>query len=405
LQAPEAKTREFSENSHGEFRLDCLFEGWNNVRVGSITEADKTLGATASSCDPRRVLLSRIAAGTSFAKAPRLRELLLYLGESALKAPQTPLTEQQVGIAVFNRSAGYDTSSDTIVRVQASEIRKRLKHYFDSEGRQEPIVMDLPRGSYVPVFYYRQEEAREGVRTEVAPLQSKETKTASLETAAPRELEPSPADEIRKPAVPTRSALVTWLASLLGIALLLCAWLAYQNARLRIQPATAVSQNHLLNVLPGECVATLAGKGWTQASFPVQTRIFTATFDAIPGAATARVNDVVAISDGAQNTISKFPVIVAFSETGYILARNGSNYTAVNTIRYTPDVMYHFRLVIDVPAHTYAVYVTPSGGAELTVGTNFAFRSEAGDVRSLNSIGSLVDTESGAITFCNFSLT
>jgi hypothetical protein len=135
----------------------------------------------------------------------------------------------------------------------------------------------------------------------------------------------------------------------------------------------------------------------------VQTRIFTAAFDATAGAA-VRTNDVIAVSDGAQTQINRFPVIVAFSETGYILARNGSNYTAANAIRYTNGAVYHFRLVIDVPAHTYAVYVTPPGGTEVTVGTNFAFRPEASGMKSLNSIGSLVDSDSGAITFCNFTL-
>jgi hypothetical protein len=316
------------------------------------------------------------------------------------------LTEQQVGVAVFNRPPGYDTSADTIVRVQASEIRKRLKHYFAGEGLEEPIVMDLPRGSYVPVFYYRREEALDGVRTKVAPPEDRAPlQDRTPEPEAPRESEPNKKEdtEVRNPSLPTRSRLVLWLGSLLGVAVLLCTWLAYQNVRLRTQPATAVSQNHFLSVMPGKCAATSAGKGWTNISFPVQTGIFTATFDAIPGAA-ARVNDVVAISDGAQSTINKFPVIVAFSETGYILARNGGNYTAANAIRYTTGMSYHFRMVVDVPAHSYAVYVTPPGGSETTVGTNFAFRSEASSVRSLNSIGSTVDSQAGVITFCNFSL-
>jgi hypothetical protein len=372
--------------------------------VGSITEVGKTLGNTESSYDPRRALLSRIAGSASFVKAPRLRELLVYLGESALQKPPAQLTEQQVGVAVFNRSAGYDTSADTIVRVQASEIRKRLKYYFAAEGLEESIIMDLPRGSYLPVFYYRRDDGLEGIRTQVAPLEDQETKTASIEPGAPPESALSATEEVRNRPAPRRGALVSWLASLLGIAIMLCVWLAYQNARLRTQPAAAViSQNHPVNVLPGKCVSTSAGKGWTSTSFPVQTRIFTATFDAIPSPA-APINDVVAISDGAQNQINKFPVIVAFSETGYILARNGSNYTAVNAIRYTSDATYHFRVVIDVPAHTYAVYVTPPGGTEVTVGTSFAFRSEANGVRSLNFVGSQVDSPSGAITLCNFSL-
>jgi hypothetical protein len=371
--------------------------------VGSATEVGKTLGNTQAPYDARRALLDRLAASAPFAKAPRLRELLLYLGESALQKPAMPLTEQQVGVAVFNRSPGYDTAADTIVRVQASEIRKRLKYYFAAEGLPEPIIMELPRGSYLPLFYYRREEGPEGVRSEVAPGQSEETKTSYPEVAVPRELELAPSEERRNRTAPARSALVPWLASFLVVAILSCAWLAYQNARLRTQTAATTSHNQLLSPLPGKCVSVSAGKGWTNTAFPLQTRIFTAAFDATAGGA-ARINDVIAISDGAQSQISKFPVIVAFSETGYILARNGSNYTAVNAIRYTSGAVYHFRLVIDVPARAYAVYVTPPGGTELTVGTSFVFRPEASGVKSLNSIGSLVDSDAGAITFCNFTL-
>ena len=372
-----------------------------------MAKVDEVVDNPQSLDDPRRTLLSRVAASASFAKAARLRELLLYLAECSLRTPQTSLTEQQIGIAVFNRLPGYDTAADTIVRVQVSEVRKRLKYFFASEGIREPIVIELPRGSYVLNFYRR--EALQGIRTEVTAPPQNEARNDEIVTAYPetRESEPrepklAPIDESRNVA-PARSALVPWLASLLGVAVLLCGWLAYQNVQLRKQPLAELSRGHSLHVLPGKCVSTAAGKGWTNTPFPVQTRIFTASFDATPGAA-ARINDVVAISDGAQSQISRFSILIAFSETGYILARNGNNYTAVNAIRYSSSTSYHFRLVIDVPARTYSVYVTPPGSTEIPVGTNFAFRAEASDIKSLNSIGSLVESQSGAITFCNFDL-
>ena len=371
--------------------------------MASFTEAANALGKSDPGCDPRRALLSRVAASASFAKAPRLRKLLLYLGESALTTPQLALTEQQVGVAVFDRPPGYDTSADTIVRVQASEIRKRLKYYFAGEGFDQPIIMDLPRGSYVPVFYYRADQGIEGVRTEVAAVQDV-GKSASPEALAPgRGKLPPPAELGRVSPARAPSSLVSWLLLLLSASLLLCAGLAYQNFQLRSERISTPPSNHLANVLPGKCLSTSAGKGWTNVSFPVQTRIFTASFDATAGVA-SRVNDVIGISEEAQNLISKYSIIVAFSETGYILARSGNHYTAVNAVRYTASTPYHFRLVIDVPAHTYSVYVTPPGGTELTIGTNFGFRSEANDVKSLNSLGGQVDSSSGAITFCNLAV-
>ena len=62
------------------------------------------------------------------------------------------LHEQQIGIAVFGRSPSYDTSQDNIVRVNAMELRKRIDLYFADEGQNEPLVFEIPRGSYVPVF-------------------------------------------------------------------------------------------------------------------------------------------------------------------------------------------------------------------------------------------------------------
>lgn len=63
--------------------------------------------------------------------------------------------EQEVGHKVFGRPPEYDTASDNIVRVHASTLRKRLEQYFASEGRDEPVTIELPKGNYAPVFRER----------------------------------------------------------------------------------------------------------------------------------------------------------------------------------------------------------------------------------------------------------
>jgi hypothetical protein len=100
-------------------------------------------------------LLHRIGASAAFQKSNRLRELLLYVGKRKLEDPQCSIPEQEIGIAVFGRPAGYDTGQDNLVRVQASQLRKRLQQYFAGEGRGEPIVVELPKGGYAPVFHPR----------------------------------------------------------------------------------------------------------------------------------------------------------------------------------------------------------------------------------------------------------
>ena len=58
---------------------------------------------------------------------------------------------------VFGRPADYDTSHDTLVRVQVSQLRKKLQEHFSEEGRDEPLIIEIPKGNYVPVFRPRAE--------------------------------------------------------------------------------------------------------------------------------------------------------------------------------------------------------------------------------------------------------
>ena len=105
--------------------------------------------------DPRWQLVERVAGSSSFRKAQRLREMLLYLTDRVLRSPGAAIHEQEIGQAVFGRSPDYDTSQDSLVRVHASNLRRRLAEYFSGEGAAEPIVLDLPPGSYAPVFRKR----------------------------------------------------------------------------------------------------------------------------------------------------------------------------------------------------------------------------------------------------------
>ncbi len=105
-------------------------------------------------------LLERIAASTHLKRAPRLQELLLYVGKCALKDGYDKISEQKIGVDVFGRHEGYDTSADNIVRTSVSELRKRIDAYFESEGRSETLVMEIPRWSYIPIFTRRLPEER-----------------------------------------------------------------------------------------------------------------------------------------------------------------------------------------------------------------------------------------------------
>jgi hypothetical protein len=97
-------------------------------------------------------LLNRIVESTPFRRSSRLREFLIYVGNEVILNGAEDLHEQQIGVAVFGRLPLYDTSQDNIVRVNAMELRKRIDLYFANEGQNEPLIFEIPRGSYIPVF-------------------------------------------------------------------------------------------------------------------------------------------------------------------------------------------------------------------------------------------------------------
>jgi len=97
-------------------------------------------------------LLNRVVESTPFRRSARLRDFLIYVGNEVILRGAEDLHEQQIGVAVFGRSPLYDTSQDNIVRVNAMELRKRIDLYFANEGQNEPLIFEIPRGSYVPVF-------------------------------------------------------------------------------------------------------------------------------------------------------------------------------------------------------------------------------------------------------------
>jgi len=151
------------------------------------------------------------------------------------------------------------------------------------------------------------------------------------------------------------------------------------------------------------CSTTTANATWNNTAFPSHSGTFTAAFDATPSV--AKESAAVGLSHGAQTAYSGFANLVVFTTTGTIQARNGGAYAAASTINFSAGVSYHFRLAINVTNHTYSIFVTPAGGTEQTVGSNFAFRTEQNTVTSLDHWGALVNTApGGTLQVCNFAV-
>ncbi|HXL35365.1 MAG TPA: Ig-like domain-containing protein, partial [Gemmatimonadales bacterium] len=139
---------------------------------------------------------------------------------------------------------------------------------------------------------------------------------------------------------------------------------------------------------------------WRNSPVPTQTGAFEAQFDAT--AATASTNAAMGLSNGPAADWTNLAAIVRFNSTGTIDARNGGDYAATTAIPYTAGTSYHFRLDVDLPSHTYDIYVTPAGATEQLLGKAFALRTEQAGVPALNNLG--LDTNGGSATVCNVTV-
>jgi hypothetical protein len=112
---------------------------------------------TLEDCDlqTRKELVRRVVSSSVICKSARLRDLFLYLCNRVLDESVDDIHELELGHKVFGRPEHYDTAADNIVRVHASLLRKRLAEHFQTEGIDEPITIEIPRGNYAPTFKKR----------------------------------------------------------------------------------------------------------------------------------------------------------------------------------------------------------------------------------------------------------
>ena len=100
----------------------------------------------------KREELRRVVQSRHFAGSPKKIRFLEFISEQTFQGNSEKLNEYLIGTEVYDRGADFDQQKDPIVRVQAHEIRRLLKKYYDEEGSGSVIRMDLPAGHYVPVF-------------------------------------------------------------------------------------------------------------------------------------------------------------------------------------------------------------------------------------------------------------
>ena len=96
--------------------------------------------------------MERILHSDSFRSSPRSSQFLRFVVEQTLEGGQERLKERIIGIEVFGRKPSYLTEGDSVVRVRATEVRKRLSQYYASLPHSDGCRIEIPLGSYVPQF-------------------------------------------------------------------------------------------------------------------------------------------------------------------------------------------------------------------------------------------------------------
>jgi len=121
-----------------------------------------------------------------FRQAKSLEKFLRYVVVKKLAGAEDELKEYTVGVEVFQRGSDYDPRKDAVVRVQANVLRKRLAGYYKDEGLSDEIIIEMPKGHYVPQFHRRSIETdlmvmqnQPGMETGLAEMHFPLTKAVS----------------------------------------------------------------------------------------------------------------------------------------------------------------------------------------------------------------------------------
>jgi eukaryotic-like serine/threonine-protein kinase len=139
-------------------------------RLGNVPESEPFPASPAEI----RAQLHRILGSAVFLDARRPSAFLSFIVETSLTGGAGGIKEYLIGIEVFDRPSEYDPKDDPIVRIEAGRLRKKLTEYYAGPGARDPILIEVPKGGYVPVFQRR-----------AGPAEPEETHTSTLPDVRP----------------------------------------------------------------------------------------------------------------------------------------------------------------------------------------------------------------------------
>src|SRR5580698_6927145 len=147
--------------------------------------------------------LERLLGNPHFSNSRRFPSFLRFIVQEELDGRGDQLKERTLGIEVFGRDAGYDTTSDPIVRVTAAEIRKRIAQYYQDSSNPDELRISLPPGSYVPHFEWPKAQPLPSV---TSPPESLDADLHTLPISQPAAL-------LSDPQSPPRRIHISWLVT------------------------------------------------------------------------------------------------------------------------------------------------------------------------------------------------
>jgi hypothetical protein len=158
-------------------------------------------------------LTQRIVASPGFVRSALLTSFLLYVCDRKLHGREDEINESEVGTRALGRPSSFHPGEDNIVRTYARMLRKRLEEYFETQGRDEPTRIVIPRGQYIPIFEANLHEPSSRPSPDVEAVPTPETSDAPRRSA-PAAAHPHPTFSPR------------WIAAiiLLALAIATAAW-------------------------------------------------------------------------------------------------------------------------------------------------------------------------------------
>jgi len=241
------------------------FDSYDHCLEGLLGEARKSIMEQIPelhAVDVERAELD--AVGEALARSPRLARLLLFVGERYLNGQTSELTEYNIATEVFGRSkTTFDAGADSIARVEAHRLRKRLKAYYEQEGIDHPVQISIPAGTYVPIFTRR--TVRDPI---ISPASPESYPPASTPQGLSLAQETLPAPESKRNSEPRGGLKYTrkgWVYGLLSLVLVLAVLGGYEAFRWvrRVPGSSAATKTPPLTL-----ASPPAGDGW--ASVPLR---------------------------------------------------------------------------------------------------------------------------------------